>query len=65
MRMRIEKAKVSWEDLYFDPKHKPSVICSMQKLLVILGVPGKMVKVGMKRALDCSCLLLVTRHQQT
>lgn len=65
-RMRIEKAEVLWTYLRFESKTASHQFYDdwVQKFLAIPGVTGKIMKVGVKRALGCSRLLPVTKHHQ-
>lgn len=59
--MRIQKAEVPWADTCFELEHQ-LYNAWVQKILEIRGVSSKMMKVEVKKALDCSGLLSVTRH---
>lgn len=55
-----------WSDLRFESKalSHQSYDAWVRKVLEDFSVLGKMLKVGVKTALDCSWLLLLSRHHE-
>lgn len=66
LRMEIEREELSWSDLCFESKTQSnqSYDACVRTNLEILGFSTKLLKVGVKKALNCSRLLSITRHHQ-
>lgn len=55
LNIRVERAEVPWSDLRFESKlGVTNLIYMVKKILVIPGVSIRMLKVGLKKALDYS-----------